>query len=67
MVIVNGLTYPQDMFTASKKDVAGLPTVVNSLTAAGSILTAIQAGAGVFVMGVTGKFNELMFEGAAAK
>jgi predicted nucleic acid-binding Zn-ribbon protein len=67
VIYVNGLAYSQAMFTASKTDVAGLPTVVNSLTAAGSILTAIQAGAGVFVMGVTGKFNELMFEGAAAK
>ncbi len=67
VIYVNGLAYSQAMFTASKKDVAGLPTVVNSLTAAGSILDAIRAGAGVFVMGVTGKFNELMFEGAAAK
>lgn len=62
MVVVNGLTYSQDMFTPSKKSQKGLPTVVNSLTATGSILNAIQAGAGVFVMGVTGDFNELTFK-----
>lgn len=62
IVVVNGLTYSQDMFTPSKTIQKGLPIVVNSLTATGSILQAIQAGAGVFVMGVTGKFNELMFE-----